>query len=445
MAKGTGGTIYLIGLIFAIIVAFALLGIAYYMNTKWAEVTIELAEAKKKYDREHDEVVRRDAEIANLNKIINGGAGGANYDQIYTQYLAEANRKLQEMLSEEWILTEEWRTIKDPTVKETWEKLTQFKDKSDKFMNLIDYQQECLKHLQAVIHVVPRLRIERFKADEALALAKEEAAKEKVTAEAASADLRDKLAKEQDKALEQARNFDKEKRRLTDQIEKLQKEQTRLERDQTIAVTRLENEIKKRQLRIDELTKKQRKAFFETAKPDGEITYADAKLGYGWIDLGKTHGLRRGTRFQVYQFAKGGRQKVKGVVEVKKVEQDMSQVAIIEGYDYYDEETKEKFVLPDPNDPIVKGDLLRSPVFEKDAQPKFYFLGQKLTNRYYNMQELERKIDEFGGKVLKELSVEVDYVVVLAKGEEDTKNYEKAIQFGVTFMKEEELLDYVGK
>ena len=33
MAKGTGGTIYLIGLIFAIIVAFVLLGIAYFMNT----------------------------------------------------------------------------------------------------------------------------------------------------------------------------------------------------------------------------------------------------------------------------------------------------------------------------------------------------------------------------------------------------------------------------
>lgn len=444
-AKGTGGAIYLIGLIFAIIVAFVLLGIAYYMNTKWTETVNEVNDWKKKFDGEHDALTKKDQEINNLNKIINGGSGSVGYDQVATQYLAEANRKLQEMLSEEWILNEEWRLIKDPVVKETWESLTKFKDKSEQYTNLIDYQQQCLKHLQAVIHVIPRLRIERIKSEEEKEQIRAQIETITKSKDAEIADYRDKLAKEQDRALEAARRFDAEKRRLTDQIEKLQKEQTRLERDQTIQVTRLENEIKKRQLRIDELTKKARKSFYETARPDGEVTYADAKLGYGWIDLGKANGLRRGTRFQVYQNVKGGRQKVKAMVEVKKVEQDMAQVAILQDQEYFDPDTKERFILPDANDPVVKGDLLRSPVFEKDAQPKFYFLGQKLTNRYYNMQELEKKIEEFGGKVLKELSVEVDYVVVLAKGEEDTKNYEKAIQFGATFMKEEELLDYVGK
>ena len=108
-------------------------------------------------------------------------------------------------------------------------------------------------------------------------------------------------------------------------------------------------------------------------------------------------------------------------------------------------------VPPDANDPVVKGDLLRCPFrqggpnFDKDSQPRFYFLGQKPTNRYYTLGELEKKIDEFGGKVLKELTVEVDYVVVIGKGDEDLKNYEKAVQFGASFMREDELLDYIGK
>src|SRR5271156_4965528 len=71
MAKGTGGTIYLIGLIFAIIVAFVLLGIAYYMNTQWTKVSEDLNDAKKKFDQEHEKVGQLENDKLQLNKLIN--------------------------------------------------------------------------------------------------------------------------------------------------------------------------------------------------------------------------------------------------------------------------------------------------------------------------------------------------------------------------------------
>jgi hypothetical protein len=100
MAKGTGGTIYLIGLIFAIIVAFVLLGIAYYMNTKWTEVTAELVEAKKQKQAKEDEVNALTTQVQQLNKLINGGQGTAQYTQYMSQYLEGANGKLSDMLTD---------------------------------------------------------------------------------------------------------------------------------------------------------------------------------------------------------------------------------------------------------------------------------------------------------------------------------------------------------
>ena len=44
------------------------------------------------------------------------------------------------------------------------------------------------------------------------------------------------------------------------------------------------------------------------------------------------------------------------------------------------------------------------------------------------------------------LSADVKYVVILPKGEEeDVKNYDKAVLFGTTFLREDELLDFIGK
>src|SRR3954462_1098875 len=156
MAKGTGGTIYLIGLIFAIIVAFVLLGIAYYMNTKWTEVVVELGEQKKKVQAKEDEVTALTAQVQQLNKLINGGTGAASYSTYLGQYLDNSNTKLQDMLNEEYIaLGPELELIKSQEVKDVWKKLQGFKDNYNRYNNLVDYQLDCLQQLQACIHIIP--------------------------------------------------------------------------------------------------------------------------------------------------------------------------------------------------------------------------------------------------------------------------------------------------
>jgi len=141
-------------------------------------------------------------------------------------------------------------------------------------------------------------------------------------------------------------------------------------------------------------------------------------------------------------------QKIKGVIEVRRVDEDMSQCAIIENQTVTHPITGEQVHVPDPNNPIVKGDVIRNPFFDNEEQKTFVFLGTKLQNRYYNLQEIQRKIEDFGAKVARDLSIETDFVVLLGKEDEDAEMQEKvrkAAQFGVIFMREDELLEYLGR
>ena len=150
--------------------------------------------------------------------------------------------------------------------------------------------------------------------------------------------------------------------------------------------------------------------------------------------------------FQVFRYVKGGRKRIKGRVIVKAVEADMAKVTIVEGAEILDTETNRTLTLPRPNDPIVKGDLIRSPLFDRDEQQVFVFLGNKVTNPTYKKKELERKIEEVGGKVDKTVTIGSDFVILLGGAEEEfADEMEKATQFGVIFMREAELLEYLSR
>ena len=168
-----------------------------------------------------------------------------------------------------------------------------------------------------------------------------------------------------------------------------------------------------------------------SCEPDGEIILADNKLGHAYIDLMRRDGLRVGMIFDVFRYIKGGRTKTKGKIEVKVVNDDKpSQAAIIE-------------CLEPEDDPIVKGDHIISPLFDKKKVRVFVFAGD-LVNPLYTKYEMTKKIQEMGAKVAPEVTVETDFLVV-GKGAEDTEQYSRAIQLGVIIMREEELLRYIGR
>ncbi|MDC3379408.1 hypothetical protein OAX78_03905 [Planctomycetota bacterium] len=446
MAKGSGGTIYLVGLIFAILVSMVLLVVSYQLNEELTETKGDIATWKRKYEEENKRVKVLSKEVQDARLLVHGRPDEVRYEHYESTILAEANRKLQEILSEEWIATEDWKNIQDPQIKQQWETMTQFRGESQRYTNLAELYNELIMQLQAVIHVIPRLRYERIKAQEDVEAIRGQMDRVRREKDREIADLRARLTQADDQALDLARRFDQEKKRLQDQIEALLTEKTRLDRDHALSVARLESEKGQLEARIADLNKKEERTFAENTLPDGEVVYADSDLGYAWIDLGRNHGLRRNERFEVYQFIKGGRQRLKGVIEVRRVDDDMAQCAIIDPVELTDPITGDRVTLPDPNDPIVKGDLIRNPYFDKEEQKVFVFLGERLENRYYNLQEVVRRLEDFGARVDNDVSIETDFVVLLAESEETFQaQTDRAAQFGVIFMREEELLDYIGR
>ena len=64
----------------------------------------------------------------------------------------------------------------------------------------------------------------------------------------------------------------------------------------------------------------------------------------------------------------------------------------------------------------------------------------------YSKDELKKKIEEFGGKVVPALTIDVDYMILLPKGQDlDNKSYQDAVNLGITIMSLEDLLDFIGR
>jgi hypothetical protein len=213
------------------------------------------------------------------------------------------------------------------------------------------------------------------------------------------------------------------------EVEQVRTEKQELEKKRNIEIAALRSEISEKRRRILELIKKKPKTMM-WIDPDGEILLADNKLGHCWIDLGRRDGLRVASVFEVFRYIKGGRRKAKGRIEIKRIQDNLSQAAIIESLDPED-------------DPIVKGDHIISPFFDKHEVKIFVFAGE-LTNPIYSKAQVVNMIVEMGATVARELTVETDFLVA-GKGAEETEEYAKAIDLGITVLREEELFKYLGK
>ena len=449
MAKGSGNTVYVVGLIFSILVSLSLVFVSYSLNEDVEVQKRAAADAQQRYDQEVKRVQNLNQELQEIRKLVTGREfDEIKYDNYKSALLDPANKKLEEITSAEWTVSSSIEDIEDATIKDGWRKVSEsFRAKRDGYTNLNDLFSEVYDMLTVLSQVIPRLRVERFLAKQEVTGVREDKAAAEARLQNELAQMREQRNRIQDEAIVRERNFDTVQRQLNEKNENLQAELARLQRDRRLEEARLISQISERDARIDDLTKKERRTFAQNSRPDGEVVYADGALGYAWINLGRRHGLRPNTVFQVYQFVKGGRQKMKGVLEVRRVEEDMAQCAVVENAHIQHPITGEDVVVPDPNDPVVKGDLIRTPLFDPHEQKTFVFLGATAKNRFYNREELEQKLEEFGARVDREVTIETDFVVLLGGEEEDAERQEQintAARFGVTFMVERELLEYLG-
>lgn len=168
---------------------------------------------------------------------------------------------------------------------------------------------------------------------------------------------------------------------------------------------------------------------FASSEPDGQIVQVADELGYAWINLGRNQRLRTGLVFDAFNYIKGGKKQRKGQIEIIKVEDDIAKARIVGSLDAFN--------------PLSEGDFVASPFYSESDVPAFVFAGEKLASQRISIEELTRKIEEYGGKVEDGVRIETTFVVALA-GYETSEEYAAARRLGITIIGERELLNFVG-
>lgn len=155
---------------------------------------------------------------------------------------------------------------------------------------------------------------------------------------------------------------------------------------------------------------------------DGKVMAARATEGFIIMNLGRKDGLRIGTVFKVFARS-GGRNIVKGTVEVTRVGDKQSEGHVIEEMSV--------------NEPIIPGDFLHNPVFNP-AETKVFVISGVFSS--FTQEELGRFITEAGGIVDDGLSTKTHYLVA---GRNSQQALKEASRFGITILSEDQLIDFI--
>lgn len=201
-------------------------------------------------------------------------------------------------------------------------------------------------------------------------------------------------------------------------------DELRIKNDQV--VTQLKLELGNTKDRIEKFQQRAELARSST-EADGRVTHSLPEQNYAWVDLGSKHTLLVGTRFEVFGLDKGGKKVPKGEVEVLKVWEDQAQVSILKTIDSLR--------------PIEGGDYIQNEVFDRSKTKVFAFAG-RFVGKYSN-EEAQKKIEEIGGKVVEDATLETSYVVV-GQDYETHANYLKALDWGVIIIREKDLYELMG-
>ena len=401
MARNQGGA-QLSFLIVSLILNLGLAFVVFSMNGEYQNLLDQKNNADDKLARQEGQVKDQQAEIYAMRRLIQG-----------SDDLPVPTEEVQSLIDK---AGSEIATAKGSSNPRSYESLTDlYTDSTDtiRFLN------------------------NEFNSQRSLAEAKDQEYMEVVTSKS---NLGTQLNEEIDSLRGQVNDFQVElegaRSRGREESQRLLEENEQLVQDHSAVVYKLqrdlsitENLLQRSNDRIEELKREiVREETFAMVKPDGEILNVSEELGKAWISLGTKNKLRRGLVFDVFAYQKGGKRISKGRVEVLKVEDDFSEVAVLENLDRFN--------------PISAGDQITSPFFDQDDVPHFVFAGEAATNGKYSVEEMVRKIELFGGVVSTSVALDTDFVVAV-KGYEETEEYGLARDLGVTILRERELLDFI--
>lgn len=176
----------------------------------------------------------------------------------------------------------------------------------------------------------------------------------------------------------------------------------------------------------------------ETVQPeaiDGKVLEVSGYGSIAFLDIGGRDGLKNGTRFEVLRRLPSGKLTSRGFVTVEEVESDMA-MASLEGE-------------ADVFDPMLPGDLVRNPHFDRGENKRYFLLGEfPLT---MSREYIEQRLGELGAAVDGEIGVATDVLVLGNKNLSDefapelteTEEYAFATKIGMRIMRLDDLKPFL--
>ncbi|MEW6746507.1 MAG: hypothetical protein AB1486_27520 [Planctomycetota bacterium] len=247
------------------------------------------------------------------------------------------------------------------------------------------------------------------------------------------AKLRNDLQDEQSRAQQQQQDADQRIQGLQTQVDEAQQRAREIEDQAKAREAELVAEVSKRDARLNELNQKLA-VLREPNRPDGEVLSVSDKERLAYLNLGAKDMLRRGTRFLVFDWAKGGVPRTKGWVEVREVFESYALAGIVE--------------LVDALDPLVPGDQVAAPTFDPNMPRTFVLLGRFPAG--FDRAFVKRRLEALGARVDDAVSVRTDFLVLGEKelGEfapelGDSEDYKLAEVYGVQMLPVQELLNFI--
>ena len=148
MAREGGASIILyVALILSIILLIGSIGAVIVMNSEVDKLKNDVLQAKKKTALQKKKVQSKIDQLEEAQKVVNGNTGPVTYSQYQTTHLKDARTTLESILSGEWVTKEDIDLIKDQRIKETWEKLLEFKNEKKEYTNLDELYKDLLLQL----------------------------------------------------------------------------------------------------------------------------------------------------------------------------------------------------------------------------------------------------------------------------------------------------------
>jgi NAD-dependent DNA ligase len=232
-------------------------------------------------------------------------------------------------------------------------------------------------------------------------------------------DRRVELGQEEQRALNNEREFDEKRAVMRAKIETVSQEIEGVKKKGRKDDAELDSRIAQLEDRVRELTQ-QREIDSKELRSDGQILQSQASEGFVVINRGHRQNLRKGTRFVVYN-RRAGKNILKGTIEVTRVEEQISVARVLDEADH--------------NDPLIVNDQIANPVYDPDKIKGFAIRGDFT---HFSKDELKRFILESGGRYDEELSVNTDYLVA---GERADAPLQQAIKLGISILSEEQLIE----